>query len=116
MTFPTFTHCSSHAKELLTHELKVLETPNTETLYSIAVIDLDKTGAVVVVHPEYGDRYFRTSVWDIYGETRTISQKQDGSKPPPYLIAHRSSWKRLLLLLQVLRCARAFTREDLAAK
>ena len=76
-----------HAKELLTHELKILETPNTETLYSIAVIDLDKTEPVVVVHPDHGDRYFRTSVWDIYGETRTISQKQDGSKPPPYLIA-----------------------------
>jgi hypothetical protein len=77
-----------HAKELLTHELKILETPNTETLYSIAVVDVDKTRPVVVVHPDHGDRYFRTSVWDIYGETRTISQKQDGSKPPPYLIAH----------------------------
>lgn len=81
-----------HAKELLTHELKILETPNTETLYSIAVIDLDKTGPVGVVHPDHGDRYFRTSVWDIYGETRTISQKQDGSKPPPYLIAP-INWK-----------------------
>jgi hypothetical protein len=81
-----------HAKELLTHELKILETPNTETLYSIAVIDLDKTEPVVVVHPDHGDRYFRTSVWDIYGETRTISQKQDGSKPPPYLIAP-INWK-----------------------
>jgi hypothetical protein len=77
------------AKELLTHELKILETPNTETLYSIAVLDLDESGPVVLQHPDHADRYFRTSIWDVYGETNTISQKQDGSKPADYLLAPR---------------------------
>ena len=74
-----------HAWALVTHELRIVEAPNTETLYSTAIIDL-KDGPVVVVHPDHGERYFRTSVWDIHTDTRTISQKQDGPKPPPYAL------------------------------
>jgi hypothetical protein len=74
-----------HAQKLLTAEFRTIETPNTETLYSMAVIDL-KNGPVIVIHPDYGERYFRTTVWDLHSETHTISQKQDGHKPPPYAI------------------------------
>lgn len=72
-----------HAGALLTHELRFVETPNTETLYSDAVVDL-KDGPIVVVHPDLGKRYFRTSVWELHGDAHTISQKKDGAKPPPY--------------------------------
>jgi hypothetical protein len=51
----------------------------------MAVIDLEN-GPIIVVHPDFGDRYFRTTVWDLHSETHTISQKQDGHKPPPYAI------------------------------
>ena len=74
-----------HARELITHELRVIETPNTETLISTAIVDLEG-GPIVVVHPELGERYFRTSVWELGGATHTISQKQDGSHPAPYAL------------------------------
>ncbi len=80
-------HFFSLPTAILTPELRVLETPNTETIYPIAIIDLDNTEPLVVVHPDHKGRYFRTSVWDGYGEARTISDKQDGSHPKPYLIA-----------------------------
>lgn len=74
-----------HAQALLTASFRIIETPNTETLYSIALVDL-ADGPVVVVHPDYGERYFRTSVWDLHSDTHTISQKQDGNAPPPYAL------------------------------
>ena len=59
------------ARALLNHEMKILETPNTETPYNVAVVDL-QVGPVVVVHPAHRGRYFRTSVWDVHGDTRRI--------------------------------------------
>ena len=83
-----------HARALLTHELRIIETPNTETLYSIAVLDL-KDGPIVVVHPDLGERYFRTSIWELHGDAHTISQKKDGAKPPPYALVP-SGWNGTL--------------------
>ena len=74
-----------HARALLTEKLRLIQTPNTETLYSNAVVDL-ANGPVVVVHPDLGERYFRTSVWELHGDTHTISQKQDGGHPSPYAL------------------------------
>jgi hypothetical protein len=74
-----------HARKLLNADTRLIETPNTETPYSIVVIDL-KDGPVVVVHPDFGERYYRSSIWDIHSDTHTISQKQDGSHPPPYAL------------------------------
>lgn len=83
-----------HARALLTHELRFIETPNTETLYSYAILDL-KDGPIVVVHPDLGERYFRTSIWELHGDAHTISQKQDGAKPPPCALVP-SGWKGAL--------------------
>jgi hypothetical protein len=74
-----------HAQKLLNADFRIIETPNTETLCSGALVDL-KDGPVVVIHPDYGDRYFRTSIWDLHSDTHTISQKRDGRHPPPYAI------------------------------
>jgi hypothetical protein len=74
-----------HARAMLTDRMRLIETPNTETLYSMAVVDL-ADGPVVVVHPDLGDRYFRTTLWELHGDTHTISQKQDGGHPPPYAL------------------------------
>ena len=74
-----------HARKLLNADTRLIETPNTETLYSIVIVDLGD-GPVVVVHPDFGERYFRSSIWDIHSDTHTISQKQDGSQPPPYAL------------------------------
>lgn len=74
-----------HARALATHEMRIVETPNTETLYSSAVLDL-QDGPIVLVHPDIGERYFRTSIWELHGDAHTISQKQDGPKPQPYAL------------------------------
>jgi hypothetical protein len=81
----------THYKALLTHKDRFIETPNTETLYSFAIVDL-QDGPVVIVHPEFGDRYFRTSIWELHGDAHTISQRKDGGKPPPYVLV-RTGWK-----------------------
>jgi hypothetical protein len=83
-----------HARALLTHELRIIETPNTETLYSIAILDL-KDGPIVVVHPDLGERYFRTSIWELHGDAHSISQNKDGAKPPPYALVP-SGWNGAL--------------------
>jgi hypothetical protein len=83
-----------HARALLTHEMRIIETPNSETLYSNAVLDL-QDGPIVLVHPDLGQRYFRTSIWELHGDAHTISQKQDGPKPPPYALLP-FSWKGTL--------------------
>src|SRR5262245_49216579 len=51
-----------HARRLLNADTRLIETPNTETPYSIVVVDLGK-GPVVVVHPDLGERYYRSSIW-----------------------------------------------------
>ncbi len=88
--YPHAYNVFGHARAALTHEIRLVEQPNSETPYSAAVIDLSN-GPVVVVHPDMGGRYFRTTVWDAFGQTRTISQKKDGDQPKPYLLA-REGW------------------------
>jgi hypothetical protein len=83
-----------HNQALLTHEARYIETPNTETLYSSAVVDLHD-GPVVVVHPDFGERYYRTSIWELHGDAHTISQKKDGAKPPAYALVP-AGWKDTL--------------------
>jgi hypothetical protein len=74
-----------HARALVTHEFRVVECPNSETLYSWATVDL-QDGPIVLVHPDLGERYFRTPLWELHGDTHTISEKHDGPKPPPYAL------------------------------
>jgi hypothetical protein len=71
---------------LLNADTRRIETPNTETLYSIIIIDLEG-GPVVIEHPNFGDRYFRTTIWDLHGDSHTISQMQDGGAPAPYAVS-----------------------------
>jgi hypothetical protein len=58
---------------------------------STAVVDLED-GPLVVVHPDLGERYFRTSLWELCGETHTISQKRDGPHPAPCALLP-ADWK-----------------------
>jgi hypothetical protein len=80
-----------HARALPTHESRLVEPANTEMLPSCAVLDL-KEGPIVVVHPDFGSRYFRTVIWELHGDAHRISQKQDGARPVPYALA-LSDWK-----------------------
>lgn len=80
-----------HARALPTVDALLNDQPNTETVTSHAVVDL-KEGPVVVVHPDFGSRYFRTSLWELHGDVHRISQKQDGPRPPAYALALHD-WK-----------------------
>jgi hypothetical protein len=84
----------AHNQTLVTHEFRAIETPNTETLYSSVVVDL-RDGPVAVVHPDFGERYFRTSIWELHGDTHMISRKKDGAKPPVYILVPLG-WKGAL--------------------
>jgi hypothetical protein len=84
-SFPHGVNVWGHARALMTPEFRAVETPNTETLYSTALIDV-ADGPVIVVHPDFGDRYYRTSIWELHGDTHTIGGRTYGNHPPPLAI------------------------------
>jgi len=71
-----------HARTLITPRFRAVDTPNTETLYSTALLDL-ADGPIVLVHPDFQGRYYRTSIWELHGDTHTIGERTYGSHPPP---------------------------------
>jgi hypothetical protein len=77
-----------HAKEVIDHTFRDVEGANTETVYSIAIVDLD-SGPVVVLHPNMGERYYSTSVWDEYGNSSDISRMRFGPQAPPHALVRR---------------------------
>jgi hypothetical protein len=83
-----------HARQLLDADTRLIETPNTGTLYSIIVIDL-AVGPVVVEHPDVAGRYYRSTIWDLHSDTHTISELHDGDAPPPCVIV-RTGWSGAL--------------------
>jgi hypothetical protein len=83
--FPHAVNVWGHARELITHEFRTIETPNTETLYSTALLDL-ADGPVIAIHPDFAGRYYRTSIWEGHGDTHTIGERTYGSQPPPLAI------------------------------
>jgi len=83
-----------HARKLLNADTRLIETPNTETLYSMLVADLADR-PVVVVHPGFAGRHFRSSFWDVHSDTHTISQKHDGDHQPAYALVP-VGWKGTL--------------------
>ncbi len=80
-----------HAQVPITPEVRIVERGNSETPYSLAVVDL-RNGPIVVVHPDHGGRYFRTSIWDIYGDAQYITQRQTGDHPKPHVLV-RKGWQ-----------------------
>lgn len=54
-----------HARKLLNHKSRVVTTPNNDTLYSDAWIDLTE-GPVNIILPKTGDRYFSLALMDMY--------------------------------------------------
>jgi hypothetical protein len=84
-SFPHGVNVWGHARALMTPEFRAVETPNTETLYSTVLIDI-AAGPMIVVHPEFGGRYYRTSIWELHGDTHAIGGRTYGSHPPPLAI------------------------------
>ncbi|MCE7507913.1 DUF1254 domain-containing protein [Alloalcanivorax xenomutans] len=55
----------NHARKLLTHRSRWVTTPNNDTLYSDAWLDLSK-GPVKITVPATGERYFSLAFMDMY--------------------------------------------------
>ena len=55
----------THVRNLATHKHRTVTTPNTDTLYSTAHIDLS-AGAVTISLPQAGDRYLSLALMDAY--------------------------------------------------
>jgi len=67
----TPTNVLQHYRELITVETQDVTTPNNDTLYSRAWIDLD-AGPVTLDMPESGDRYVSYAFMDMYGTNFAI--------------------------------------------
>lgn len=67
----TPTNVLQHYRELTTVETQDVTTPNNDTLYSRAWIDLD-AGPVTLDMPESGDRYVSYAFMDMYGTNFAI--------------------------------------------
>lgn len=73
-------NCFNHVRALSDHTSRLVTTPNNDTLYSIAFLDL-RTGPVTVTTPATGDRYFSLALMDAYTNnfavlgTRTTGQE-----------------------------------------
>lgn len=61
----------SHSRILQDHRSRVVTTPNTDTLYSSAWLDLSH-GPVTVTVPETGERYFSLAFMDMYSNNFSI--------------------------------------------
>lgn len=60
-----------HARKLLNHRSRFVTTPNNDTLYSDAWLDLSR-GPVTITVPPTGERYFSLAFMDMYTNNFTI--------------------------------------------
>lgn len=97
----------SHTRTLSDHNARWVTTPNNDTLYSSAFLDLTK-GPVTLTIPALGERYYSVAVMDMFTNnnvvlgTRTIGGKggtftlvgpgQASSGPNPTRIATPHAW------------------------
>ena len=75
-----------HARRFADASARTVVAPNTDTLYSIAHLDLGK-GPVVIRHPAMGKRYYSFELLDPYTNVIDIpGLREDGPKAGSYVI------------------------------
>ncbi|MBH0111999.1 DUF1254 domain-containing protein [Novosphingobium sp. YJ-S2-02] len=74
-----------HASNLARPGYGAFKTPNADTLYSNAWLDLTK-GPVILEVPDAGDTYFAANFIDMYGNSSNISTRTRGSGAGRYAI------------------------------
>jgi hypothetical protein len=80
----------SNARGFATAADRTVVAPNTDTLYSIAHLDLGR-GPIVLSHPDMGKRYYSFELLDPYTNVIDIpGAREDGGRAGSFLI----SWKR----------------------
>ncbi len=80
------------ASHMITSDYKDGGSPNNDTFYSIAILDLSK-GPVILEHPDMEARYFTFELADMTSDNFDyIGQRATGSKAGKFLICHKG-WK-----------------------
>jgi hypothetical protein len=81
-----------HRRELIDHTFRVVTTPNNDTLYSSALLDLSR-GPLILDTPDIADRYYSLAFMDFYSNNFAyIGTRKTGSAAGKYLIAG-PDWK-----------------------
>jgi hypothetical protein len=77
----------SHVRTLANHKHRAVTTPNCDTLYSTAHLDLS-AGPVTITLPAAGERYLSLALW-----TPTPTTSPSWGRAPPVRMAGRSGWQ-----------------------
>jgi len=93
VTSPTFTGFNTflHQRELTTPEFTAFKTPNVDTLYSNAWLDLTG-GPLLIEVPPISDRYYTLHFVDMYGNASNLSSRTVGSGGGTFHVAP-STWQ-----------------------
>jgi hypothetical protein len=76
----------AHDRVLAGPDYAPFKTPNADTLYSNAYLDLTQ-GPVLLTVPDTGGRYYTASLLDLYGNAANISARTIGTRGGRFLIA-----------------------------
>lgn len=75
-----------HSRRLADHRSRIVTTPNNDTLYSAAYVDLS-TGPVTLTVPDFGERYYSVALIDAYtNNADTIGTRVSGGRGDRYVI------------------------------
>ncbi|MCM3766180.1 DUF1254 domain-containing protein [Neobacillus niacini] len=74
-----------HDRELAKPGYKAFKSPNVDTIYSNAWLNLTK-GPLLIEVPAFGERYYTLQLLDMYGNTANISQRTHGSNAGRFLV------------------------------
>ena len=81
-----------HRRTLSTHENRTVTTPNNDTLYSQAFLDLSGS-PVDITTPDFGDRYFSVAFMDVFTNNfATVGRRTTGTRPQHYFVVG-PDWK-----------------------
>jgi hypothetical protein len=81
-----------HRRNLSTAENRTVTTPNNDTLYSQAFLDLSGS-PVDITTPDFGDRYFSIAFMDVFTNNfAVIGRRTTGTKPQHYYVVG-PQWK-----------------------
>ena len=91
----------SNAKIFANAKARTVVAPNTDTLYSIAHLDLGK-GPVTLSHPKMGKRYYSFEMLDPYTNVIDIpGLREDGPKAGSYVVKLKGQSVKGLSLIHI---------------
>lgn len=82
----------AHKRELADHETRLITTPNNDTLYSSAFVDLSR-GPVTIAVPGFGGRYYSLAFIDAYTNNSAIVGQRTIGGGPAKLRVVGPDWK-----------------------